>query len=155
MPRPVPVQRRLHAHGQDHLRFLAAFLDHIGAVQPARLPRAIDPLAVQLIDQHQRQDQHAAGQREGAEIRVKHKHHADIDRHPGDIKDGARAGAGQELADGAQVIDGPVAGPLRALQGRQLVGTAVGARGELRLHMTADALQDAGAEDLQQPVKAV
>ena len=155
MPRPVPVQRRLHAHGQDHLRLLAAFLDHIGAVQPARLPQAVDPLAVQLIDQHQRQDQHAAGQREGAEIRVKHKHHADVYRHPGDIKDGARAGAGQELADGAQVIDRPVAGPLGALQGRQLVGTAVGARGELRLHMAADALQDAGAEDLQQPVKTI
>ena len=73
----------------------------------------------------------------------------------GIFKNSARPGAGQKLADGAQIIHGPVTGPFCALQGRQLIRAAVGVFGKLRLDMAADALQYTAAENLQQPVKTV
>ncbi len=147
-PFPAPAHAAEHAHRLDHLG-----VAQVVAGQLAGLDRQLAGLGqrrtggafVEPGEGHQGQ---RADQREQAEPGVEEEDHQQVDREPGCVEEGEQRLAGDELAQGGQVVQ-RLAGLLAAGAQVAFEGGGVDPPVQLAVEAFADPHQDEAAQRLQ------
>ena len=144
-----------HAHGRDRFGVAAARL-HQRVARHGKLRGAAGrPPGQHFGHDGERDQDDRAGERGEADIGMEQETNGEVDRHPGQIEQGDRPGAGQKPAHGIEIADRLRTLALAADLERQADDGVVHAHAHRLVEAMADADQDAAADRVDDALRGV